>query len=439
MENKNEECIFCFSLLFSTLKIEYKETPIIISHCYLNHIKEIDISFFQENNNKSFDNVKLKFECPSCKEYLDKDVFFLCLETNKLICPKCIALNIIISSASNKKKKKGKIKEENKIKNEPHYATLISLLKESLPEKNEINLFDEKYVDKEKNDIELKYKYYKDIIIREQYYKMLLNLYHFLCDLNEIKKKIVIVYKGNKGYLSKRFNENVKNILSFDEIFELFLNNFSLYENKQNSLNTKNLKNIIKSLFEHYKNKKDKSILINKLSLKEEKTKFNYIYQQESIISFILNFNYEINSKEIENYLIISSNNGIISILNYDSYKPVYILDIFQSKGVYHLIQSKNEKNVLYASSWGCFKKIKLNKEFDNEGKIPIFTHSILKSYKKSDIIRILKLIEIPKTYNSKDKNEIISLDEGGHVIVWGFNNELKKDIKEEIFVIFRI
>ena len=207
MENKkNDDCIFCFSLLFSTLKIEYKDTPIIISNCFLNHIKQINLSLFQENNNKSFDNVKLKVECPSCKEYLEKDNFFLCLETNKLICPKCIALNIIISSSSNKKKKKGKIKKENKIKNEPHYATLISLLKESLPEKNEINLFDEKYVEKEKNYIELKYKYYKDIIIREQYYKMLLNLYHFLCDLNEIKKKIVIVYKENKGYLSKRFS-----------------------------------------------------------------------------------------------------------------------------------------------------------------------------------------------------------------------------------------
>ena len=44
-------------------------------------------------------------------------------------------------------------------------------------------------------------------------------------------------------------------------------------------------------------------------------------------------------------------------------------------------------------------------------------------------------LIEIPKTYKSKDQNEIISLDEGGHVIVWGFNKELQKDIKEEIFV----
>ena len=434
MENKNEECIFCFSLLFSTLKIEYKDTPIIISHCYLNHIKEIDISFFQENNNKSFDNVKLKFECPSCKEYLDKDVFFLCLETNKLICPKCIALNIIISSPPNKKKKKGKIKKENKIKNEPHYATLISLLKESMPEKKENDLFDEKYVDKEKKDIELKFKNYQDIIIKEQYYKMLLNLYKFLCDLNEMKKKIAIVYKENKGYISKRFHENVKNILIFDELFESFLNNFSFDVNKQYLLNSNHLKNIMKLIFEHYKNKVDKSILINKLLLKEE-NKFKYIYQQDSIISFILNFSYEINPKEIENYLIISSNNGIISILNYDNYKQVYVLDIFQSKGVYHLIQSKNEKNVFYASSWGCFKKIKLNKETDKENKIPIFTHSILKSYKKSDIIRILKLIEIPKTYKSKDQNEIISLDEGGHVIVWGFNKELQKDIKEEIFV----
>ena len=29
----------------------------------------------------------------------------------------------------------------------------------------------------------------------------------------------------------------------------------------------------------------------------------------------------------------------------------------------------------------------------------------------------------------------IISLDEGGHIIVWGYNQKLKKDIKEEIFV----
>ena len=96
------------------------------------------------------------------------------------------------------------------------------------------------------------------------------------------------------------------------------------------------------------------------LLLNEDKNKIKCIYQQESIISYILNFQYEINLKQIENYLIISSNNGIISILNYDNYKPIYVLNIFQSKGVYHLIQSKKEKNVIYASSWGCFKKIKL-------------------------------------------------------------------------------
>ena len=101
------------------------------------------------------------------------------------------------------------------------------------------------------------------------------------------------------------------------------------------------------------------------------------IYQQDSIISYILKFRYESNSGEIENYLIISSNNGIITLLNIDDYKPVYNLDIFQSKGVYHLIQCKNEKNVFYASSWGCFKKIKLLKENnkDNETKI-IYTYS---------------------------------------------------------------
>ena len=125
-----------------------------------------------------------------------------------------------------------------------------------------------------------------------------------------------------------------------------------------------------------------------------------------------------------------------VYILNNDNYKPIYVLDIFQSKGVYHLIQSKKEKNVIYASSWGCFKKIKLNREINNETNTITFAYSILKTYKKSDIIRILKLIEIPKIYRSKDnQHEIISLDEGGHVILWGYNQEQKKDLKEEIFV----
>ena len=437
MENKNnEECIFCFSFLFSNIKIDYKDNPILTSTCFLNHQKQLNLSKFLENNDKSFDNVKLKVKCPSCKENLDKDNFFMCLETNKLICPKCIALNIIISSSSNKKKKKGKAKKDNKIKNEPHYVTLISLLKDSLPEKNEINIFDEKYVEQEKNDINEKYKEYKDIIIREKYYKMLMALYNFLCDLYNLKKKITTIYKENKGYLPKRFSENVKNISSFDDLFKIFLNNFTPGINNQDSLSSKELKNMLISLKEHYQNKIDKSILINKILLNEDKNKIKCIYQQESIISYILNFQYEINLKQIENYLIISSNNGIISILNYDNYKPIYVLDIFQSKGVYHLIQSKKEKNVIYASSWGCFKKIKLNREINNETNTITFAYSILKTYKKSDIIRILKLIEIPKIYRSKDnQHEIISLDEGGHVILWGYNQEQKKDLKEEIFV----
>ena len=437
MENKNnEECIFCFSFLFSNIKIDYKDNPILTSTCFLNHQKQLNLSKFLENNDKSFDNVKLKVKCPSCKENLDKDNFFMCLETNKLICPKCIALNIIISSSSNKKKKKGKEKKDNKIKNEPHYVTLISLLKDSLPKKNEINIFDEKYVEQEKNDINEKYKEYKDIIIKKKYYKMLMALYNFLCDLYNLKKKITIIYKENKGYLPKRFSENVKNISSFDDLFKIFLNNFIPGINNKDSLSSKELKNMLISLKEHYQNKIDKSILINKLLLNEDKNKIKCIYQQESIISYILNFQYEINLKEIENYLIISSNNGIISILNYDNYKPIYVLDIFQSKGVYHLIQSKKEKNVIYASSWGCFKKIKLNREINNETNTITFAYSILKTYKKSDIIRILKLIEIPKIYRSKDnQHEIISLDEGGHVILWGYNQEQKKDLKEEIFV----
>jgi len=361
MENKNNEyCIFCFSFLFSNIKIEFKENPILTSTCFLNHQKQINLSNFFEYNDKSFDNTKLKVQCPSCKKYFDKDNFFMCLETNKLICPECIALNIILSSSSNKKKKKGKAKKDNKIKNEPHYVTLISLLKNSLPEKNEINIFEEKFIEKEKNDINEKYKEYKDIIMREQYHKMLLTLYYFLSNLNNLKKKIAIVYKENKGYLPIKFFENVKNISSFDDLFKIFMNNFTNDINKQYLFNSKELKNIIISLMEHYKNKIGKSILINKILLNDNKKKLNCIYQQESIISYILNFQYETDLKEIENYLIISSNNGIINILNYDNYKIIFILDIFQSKGVYHLIQSKKEKNVFYASSWGCFKKIKL-------------------------------------------------------------------------------
>ena len=439
-DKKNENCIFCFSLLFSTMKIEYKEIPTITSNCYLNHQKQILLSHFLEYNNKSFDNIKLKVECPLCNEFLDKDNFFICIENNKLICPKCIALNIVISASSNKQKKiktkmKGK-KDNNKIKNEPHYATLISLLKESMPENKDINFFDEKIIEKEKNDLNIKFKEYKDIIMEEKHYKILLKLYNFLLDLNDLKKKIYNVYKENKGYLSKRFYENVENIISLNELFEIFLNNLTLNKNEQSLIASKELKNDIRALLEYYKNRIDTSIFINKLI--KEKKEIKCIYQQDSIISYILKFRYESISGEIENYLIISSNNGIITLLNIDDYKPVYNLDIFQSKGVYHLIQCKNEKNEFYASSWGCFKKIKLLKENNKDNEKKLFTHTVIKTYKKLDIIRILKLIELPKNILSKNKNnfnDIISLDEGGHIIIWGYNQDEKKDLKEEIFV----
>ena len=183
---------------------------------------------------------------------------------------------------------------------------------------------------------------------------------------------------------------------------------------------------------------KQNNIFVNKLSNLSKKDNknniintnwINCIYQQDSIISYILFFTYESEQKgkekEKEKYLIVSSNNGIMNILDINNYKTMYTLDLFQNKGIYHLIQSEKEKNIFYASSWGCFKKIKLIIEKDSN--IQSFKHTVLKTYKKSDIIRILKLIEI--------KKNIISLDEGGHIISWGYDEEFKKDTKEEIFV----
>jgi hypothetical protein len=118
MDNQEQNCIFCFSILFSNIKIEYGIHPIIITNCFQGHQKEIDLSLFFEFNKKSYDNNKLKTECPLCKEFLDKDVFFLCLETGQLICPKCIALNIIISSS--KKVKKIKRKKVQKVVKNRH-------------------------------------------------------------------------------------------------------------------------------------------------------------------------------------------------------------------------------------------------------------------------------------------------------------------------------
>ena len=133
--NKDENCIFCYSLLFSNLIIEFNNIPSIKTNCFLGHSKENDFSLFFELNNHSFDNNKLKIECPNCIEISDKDMFFICLETHKLICPKCIALNIVISSSKGKKKKTKK-----NDKKQPHYSTLIYLLKYSIQEtKEEIN------------------------------------------------------------------------------------------------------------------------------------------------------------------------------------------------------------------------------------------------------------------------------------------------------------
>ena len=446
MNDQEQNCIFCFSLLFSNIKIEYGIHPIIITKCFQGHQKEIDLSLFFEFNNKSYDNNKLKAECPLCKEFLDKDVFFLCLETGQLICPKCIALNIIISSSKNSKKSKskkgGKSNKKTASLAQPHYSTLISLLKESTENtKEKINIEDyftnDKIVECDKG-VKNYYMKYKELIIDEKEKKYLNRLHDFVNNINSMKKRLCEIYKENKNYLSKFFYENVKYIKSsYDNIENIFLSNFDI-NNNNNSLYSKDLLNDVKFLDNYYQDKikKQNNMFVNKLSMLSKKDNkgniinnnwINCIYQQDSIISYILFFTYESeeNKNEKEKYLIVSSNNGIMNILDFNNYKVIYTLDIFQNKGIYHLIQSENEKNIFYASSWGCLKKIKLI--IEKESNIQSFKHNVLKTYKKSDIIRILKLIEI--------KKNIISLDEGGHIISWGYDEEFKKDTKEEIFV----
>ena len=448
MNDQEQNCLFCFSILFSNIKIEYGIHPIIITKCFQGHQKEIDLSLFFDFNNKSYDNNKLKAECPLCKEFLDKDVFFLCLETGQLICPKCIALNIIISSSKNSKKNKPKKGAKSSKKSsplpQPHYSTLISLLKESTEKTNEkMNIED--YFNNDKIvecDINVKnfYMKYKEIIIDEKEKRYLNRLYDFANNINNVKKRICEIYKENKNYLSKYFFENVKYIKSsYDNIDNIFLSNFAI-NNKNNSLYSKDLISDIKFLDNYYQNiiKKQNNIFVNKISMLSKKDNknniinnnwINCIYQQDSIISYILYFTYESEQnekeKQKEKFLIVSSNNGIMNILDINNYKTLYTLDIFQNKGIYHLIQSEKEKNIFYASSWGCFKKIKLS--IEKGSNTQTFKHNILKTYKKSDIIRILQLIEI--------KKNIISLDEGGHIISWGYDEEFKKDTKEEIFV----
>jgi hypothetical protein len=289
-------------------------------------------------------------------------------------------------------------------------------------------------------DINVKnfYLKYKEIIIDEKEKKYLNRLHDFVNNINSLKKRICEIFKENKNFLYKYFYENVKYLKSsYDNIGNIFISNFVI-NNTGNSLYSKELLSDVKFLDNYYQDKikKQNNIFVNNLSLLSKKDNknnmvnnnwINCIYEQDSIISYILFFIYESeqNEKEKEKYLIVSSNNGIMSILDFNTYKTMYILDIFQNKGIYHLIQSGKEKNIFYASSWGCFKKIKLIIEKDSNMKS--FKHTVLKTYKKSDIIRILKLIEI--------KKNIISLDEGGHIISWGYDEEFKKDTKEEIFV----
>lgn len=358
-------------------------------------------------------------------------MFFICEETSQLICPKCIALNIIILSTKVKKKKNTK---NDKKQQQPHYSTLISLLKDNsqIKDENRYDFLNGKNIEEEKKEIIYKYAHFKEIIIDEKEKKYLDIIYNFIIDLCNLKKKANEISKENKNYLSKYFFKNIKYISLFDIIKNIFINNFC-------SINTgliveKDLNVAIKSLYNYYKEKIENNTFINKLILNNKNDNaIKYIYEQESIISHMLYFSFEVNDNEKEKYLIISSNNGLINILDGNNYKSLYIIDIFQKKGIYNLIQSKTEKNIFFASSWGCFKKIKLFKAKSEGSNIITINHKIIKSYKKSDIIRILKLIEISKYSNNLA--DIISLDEGGHIIAWGYNEEYKKDTKEEIFV----
>ena len=66
---------------------------------------------------------------------------------------------------------------------------------------------------------------------------------------------------------------------------------------------------------------------------------------------------------------------------------------------------------IIFKINWVNYLYNILNREINKETNTITFAYSILKTYKKSDIIRILKLIEIPKIYRSKDnQHEIISL-----------------------------
>ena len=438
--NKNDDCIFCFSILFSKIKIEYKDFPIVTTNCYFKHSKQIDFSSFFEQNKKCFDNIKLKLECPVCKELLDKDVFFIKEENNELICPKCIALNIILSSSTNKKKK-GKKKNTNKKDNEPKYTTLISLFKGLLPKepvKIENNLLDDKIIEKEKNEIIEKYQQYRDIIVNEKYLKNLDKLFNFICNLNELKKLISNVYRENKGYLSKNFYENINGIYSFNDLFENFLNNFSIENEKNSDFKSKSLNIIVKTLNEHYNNLMNNSTKMNNMTKKSSYTalkKYSFKSQYSS-----KNINTEKNLKKYYRLIPVNkqnhtnTNNNINNIIpkrNENIFTKFINLTTFNSNNASFKEKTRNNsnKNIISKQSQSLIRK---NRSFISKSK----PNSIYKN--KTSISLKKKKVDLPlnnyfhKIINTKKKipikkNQLVV--DKKFKLLYPNNNELKNRI----------
>ena len=415
---ENVICNFCFSFQLSKIEIILDVFPQIKSTCYLGHEKTIFFTNFFEKNSFTIDNSNLQINCPFCNEKLSKDVFFINPESKKLICPTCIAINIITSSSKKSSKKssskKTKIKKEEK---KDSYVTLVSLLKGEQKEKIDFSFIDDKILSAEKIFIDDKYKDLKEIIINEREQNILNKIYELLINYNQLKQRLNEIYKNNKGFLSNYFYNNISYIYSYNNIIkELFENNFQISLKVQ----SKEFYSSLQKLHEYIQNKQDtfNKIFYAKKILNDTP---QIVYRQESIISNIIVFTFENENHNNEKFFILSSNDGLINILDIKTYKILYTMDIFEKRGVYYLTQSKNIKNTFYASSWGCIKQILLTKGENS------FYHSIINTYRKKDIIRILKLIEV--------KNDILSLDEGGHIIAWGYDKQNKRITKMEIFV----
>ena len=93
-------------------------------------------------------------------------------------------------------------------------------------------------------------------------------------NFKSFKEKQVFSMEAGTG------DENIKNISSFDEVFEIFLTNFTLNEKYRDLLNFKELKKNIEILSEYYQNLINQSILVNKILLNKEKVSLNCIFQQ---------------------------------------------------------------------------------------------------------------------------------------------------------------